>query len=550
LIYSFDNIEVKKLAAHILFLFVLGASLLAQVKEQTLYVENELYVKLAKVPSSASVQLIPNPDNPSEVKSVWNTIKAYGGESMINTFPGSTGNLKYVYRVKLKPGSNIDGLVKELRKSAQVEYAEKIPLIRLQYVPDDYDRDRQWCFKAINMSWGSYQSNPNHEINIAVIDNGVRYTHEDLMYKMMRGKPGQASEYGGQPGVDDDGNGYIDDIYGWDVSDNDNNPAPPEIGGSNINLIGCHGTHVAGIVAADPNNGIGITSLGVNNRILCVKAAKDEDIEKFYIRDYVEGIHYAIGKGVDIINCSWGLYGDYPPLHDAIKDALAKNIIVVAAAGNHDLSDPFYPAAYDGVIAVGSTDINDHLFESNHGDYIDVMAPGQNILSTVALSDHSYAPMSGTSMAAPLVSSLIGLTLSLNPDWRKNIEKVIKASCDNIDFKNPSYQGAMGAGRINVDNTLIYTDETTGIYAVSRNGDFSIYPNPASSTITLPFEELSPNGQPLVFNIYNVSGTQVSSIEISTANQRVDVSQLPTGIYNISTTTADNFYQTRLLVTR
>jgi subtilisin family serine protease len=548
---------VKKLAAHILFLFVLGASVIAQVKGRPAYIENELYVKLIKVPSLSSVQLIPNPDNPSEVKTVWNTIKAYGGESMLNTFPGSTGELKSVFRVKLKPGSDIDGLIKELKKSAQVEYAEKIPLVYLQYVPDDYDRDKQWCFKAINMTWGTYQSNPNHEINIAIVDDGVQYTHEDLMYKMMRNKSGEPSEYGGQPGVDDDGNGLIDDINGWDVADNDKDTRPPFIQSNDASrLIGCHGTHVAGIVAADPNNGIGITSLGVNNRILCVKAATDYDIRNnnfASLSHYVEGIYYAITKGVDIINCSWGTNDSFnsSTLHLAINEALARNIIVVAAAGNDgDYDVPLYPAAYDGVIAVGATDQNDHIFQSNYGSYIDVMAPGHDILSTVSLSDNSYATMSGTSMAAPLVASLIGLTLSLNPDWRNDIEHVIKSSCDNIDNVNPSnYAGEMGAGRINVDRTLIYS-ETTSALEVSRNGDFKIYPNPTSSTVLLPFDELSPNGQPLMFYIYNVAGTLVNSVEVSTPNQRIDVSQLPTGIYNISTTTADNFYQTRLLVTR
>lgn len=534
----------------------------AQVTQQPDYVGNELFVRLAKGVVQDAVQYIPNPNHPQTGKSVWELIKSYGGEKMINPFPASIESTKELYRVTLKEGSDIEGLLNALNTHDEVEHAEKIPVARMQYVPADYDESKQWYFKTIKMSWTGFQRT-GFEIDIAVIDDGVRHTHEDLWTKLMLSDEDKRFNAVASTGRDDDNNGYIDDLYGWDVADNDNNPMPPvrpsgPDGDRLPKSFGNHGTHVAGILGAADNN-IGITSLGINNRILCVKAVRDADaiLNPFNLTHYIEGIYYAIAKGVDIINCSWGTNVRSEELVKAINEARKNNIIIVAAAGNYGTDNPnyiiddFYPAALEGVIAVGATDQNDKKYRtSSFGSYVDVMAPGHNIYSTIASSDNSYDNMTGTSMAAPIVSSLIGLLLSQNPNWKPFIERVLKETCDNISNQNPNFEGRLGAGRINVDKSINYSGDLTSVSSVSPAGDFTVYPNPANTSITLPFESLSDNGEALQVSVFNISGVLVAQQTISQSNQPINVTELTQGIYNISVTNGTAYYQTRLLVNR
>lgn len=534
----------------------------AQGTQQADYVNNELFVRLTKGVVHDATQYIPNPNHPNTGKSVWELIKSYGGTQMINPFPTSIESTKELYRVTLKEGSDIEGLIKALNSHDEVEHAERIPIAYKQYVPADYDESKQWYFKTIKMSWTGFQRT-GFEIDIAVIDDGVRFTHEDLWAKIMLSDEDKRFNAVASTGKDDDNNGYTDDIYGWDVADNDNNPMPtmrpsgPE-GDRLPKSFGNHGTHIAGILGAADNN-IGITSLGINNRILCVKAVKDADAVKNYfnLTHYIEGIYYAIAKGVDIINCSWGTNVWSEELAKAINEARKNNIIVVAAAGNYGTDNPnyavddFYPAALEGVIAVGATDQNDKKCRtSSFGSYVDVMAPGHNIYSTVANSDYAYDNMTGTSMAAPIVSSLIGLLLSQNPDWKPHIERILKETCDNISAQNPNFEGRLGAGRINVDKSINYTGDLTSVSVVSPTGDFTVYPNPANTSITLPFESLSQNGDPLLVSVFNISGVLVAQQTISQSNHPINVTELPQGIYNISVSNGTAYYQTRLLVNR
>lgn len=562
MIYRLVNKQMKKALTVFTLLVALCTWANAQVTQQQVFVSNELFVRFAKGVVQDATAYIPNPNHPHTGKSVWELIKSYGGEKMINPFPSSVESTKELYRVTLKEGSDIDGLIKALNAHDEVEHAERIPVAIQQYVPADYDESKQWYFKTIKMSWTGFQRS-GFEIDIAVIDDGVRHTHEDLWAKLMLSDEDKRFNAVASPGRDDDNNGYIDDMYGWDVADNDNNPMPPvrPSGPDGERLpksFGNHGTHIAGILGAADNN-IGITSLGINNRILCIKAVRDADAiqNPFNLTHYIEGIYYAIAKGVDIINCSWGTNVWSEELSKAINEARKHNIIIVAAAGNYGTENPnyvvddFYPAALDGVIAVGATDQNDKKYRtSSFGSYVDVMAPGLNIYSTVATNDYSYDNMTGTSMAAPIVSSLIGLLLSQNPDWKPHIERILKETCDNISAQNPNFEGRLGAGRINVDKSINYTGDLTSVSVVSPTGDFTVYPNPANTSITLPFESLSNNGDALQVSIFNISGVLVAQQTIAQTNQHIKVTELPQGIYNISVSNGTAYYQTRLLVNR
>lgn len=251
-------------------------------------------------------------------------------------------------------------------------------------------------------AWEISQGDKN--IVIAVIDTGIDYKHPDLKENMWINE----KELNGKPGVDDDGNGYVDDIYGYDVSNNKADPMDDNK----------HGTHVAGIIGAS-HNGFGVTGVMAHVSLMAVKftdATGRGDLERA-----LKAINYAVKAGAKILSNSWGnrIYSKF--LEDAIRDAGNKGIVFVAAAGNFGANNndesPIYPASYklDNVISVGAFSAQDYpsAFSCYGPKSVHVSAPGTNILSTVP--NNGYAVLSGTSQATPFVSGIAGLALSVAP---------------------------------------------------------------------------------------------------------------------------------------
>lgn len=238
-------------------------------------------------------------------------------------------------------------------------------------------------------------------IVVAVVDDGVDYTHLDLDANIWANSDEVASN-----GIDDDSNGYIDDVRGWDFGDGDNDPIP----------VGSHGTHVAGIIAAE-NNGFGVTGVAPSATIMPVKVFDAQN--NGWVSNIVAGIRYAADNGADVINLS--LSGTYSSeVEAAIEYATAQGAVVVMAAGNQGASEPAYPArlATNLGIAVGAVDSTKRMpaFSNDAGstlmDY--VVAPGVSILSTTP--GNTYQSFNGTSMATPHVAGVAALILSANPN--------------------------------------------------------------------------------------------------------------------------------------
>ncbi|MEM7035838.1 MAG: S8 family serine peptidase, partial [Bacteroidota bacterium] len=270
-----------------------------------------------------------------------------------------------------------------------------------------------------------------------------RNTHQDLAPSIWI-NPGET------PGnlIDDDGNGYVDDVNGFDVADNDNDPNPPL--GAATNSVYTHGTHCAGIAGAATDNSTGIASIGFGVKLIGVKCNFDATPGPTLPAAY-DGVTYAIAAQPEIMSLSWGGPA-YSATNQILIDlAYANNIVVVAAAGNSNVNTPMYPASYNHVISVAATDASDVKASfSNFGPTIDVSAPGVAILSTLAGSNSSYGNLSGTSMACPLVAGLAGLMKSANPNLTVDqVDSCLKATADNIDAQNPGFVGQLGAGRIN-----------------------------------------------------------------------------------------------------
>jgi subtilisin family serine protease len=243
------------------------------------------------------------------------------------------------------------------------------------------------------------------KIIVAVIDTGIDYNHPDLKQNLWINQ----SEADGKPGVDDDGNGYIDDIYGYDVSNNDADPMDDNK----------HGTHVAGVIGA-AHNGIGSVGVMAQVSLMAVKftdAKGRGDLERA-----LKGINYAYINHAKIMSNSWGNKIYSKLLEDAISEANKAGTVFVAAAGNFGANnndvDPIYPASYkvENVISVGAMSADEYpsSFSCFGPNSVHISAPGTNIYSTIP--GGSYAVLSGTSQATPFVSGIAGLALSLKRD--------------------------------------------------------------------------------------------------------------------------------------
>jgi subtilisin family serine protease len=242
------------------------------------------------------------------------------------------------------------------------------------------------------------------DLVIAVIDTGIDYNHEDLKDQMWT----NTAELNGTEGVDDDGNGLVDDIYGYDFANSDSDPMDDQ----------SHGSHCAGIIAASHNTS-GIRGIMGNVKLMALKflTAKGSGTTK----GAIQAIQYATEKGVDIMSNSWGGGGKSQALEDVIKEASDAGIIFVAAAGNSNANNDrkgHYPSNYkvENVISVGAMNSRGERasFSCYGKESVHVFAPGRNILSTIP--NNKYKSYSGTSMATPYIAGVLGLLKTLEPE--------------------------------------------------------------------------------------------------------------------------------------
>ena len=352
---------------------------------------------------------------------------------------------------KLKEPKNKNKILDELKKDPDVEYAEPDYLLKLNVVPDDPSFQGLWGLNNTGQTSGTANcdidapeawayTTGNEDVIVGVIDTGVDYTHPDLNANMWR-NPGEI------PGdnIDNDNNGYIDDVYGINSITDSGNPMDDH----------GHGTHCSGTIGAAGNNSIGVTGVCWRVKIMALKFLAVDG--SGYTSDAIECVSYAIAKGAHILSNSWGGTMYSQALFDALSLSKDAGQLVVAAAGNWAMNNdgfPFYPANYDlnNIISVAATDHNDTLASfSNYGqNSVDVAAPGAKILST--LPNNTYGIYSGTSMAAPHVSGLAALIKAAAPSFTySQLKNQIVSTVDLI----PSLSDKLiYGGRINAYNAL------------------------------------------------------------------------------------------------
>ncbi|MHB8078575.1 MAG: S8 family serine peptidase, partial [Candidatus Krumholzibacteriia bacterium] len=353
-----------------------------------------------------------------------------------------------------------------------VIFAEPYFVHRVAALPDDpllgeqLNLVRVGAQAAWDVSRGETDPEP-----VAVVDGGIDITHADLAANVLLNDADPPN------GLDDDGNGFVDDTRGWNFAAGTDDPAAfAAVTPAAVR----HGTHVAGLVAAVANNGLGVAGLTWNDRVLCV-AAGDAVRDDAVVFGY-QGILYAAGRGVHVINCSWGRQLTTSLLEQAVlARAGVLGALVVAAAGNDAQGFPFYPAAYPGVVAVANvTDDGLPHYSTNFGSWVDLAAPGVDALSL--FPGDAYGRLTGTSMASPLVAAgaalLWGRERSLDA---AGVTMRLRVSAASLVASAGSAAAGLGNGRLDLPAALAWTGPGYALAGVDvreapGNGDGLIAP--------------------------------------------------------------------------
>ncbi len=399
----------------------------------------------------------------------------YGSAEEVNQYPGHSEEIiiKYHNQEKLehiKFEGSIKDKINYLEIQKEVEYAEPNYLYQASIIPSDTYYSNQWYLKKIKApeAWDIVRE--SEKIVIAILDSGVQIDHPDLSDNIWRNQ-------GEIPGnnIDDDNNGYIDDVNGWNFVNGVSDPSPTFEQGFTADGI-LHGTIVAGVAAASGNNGVGISGVTWKAKIMSLKVLDNQGAGDTI--NVVQAIDYAIKNNADIINFSFVGYGNSQSLENAIRRAYQSGIILVAAAGNdqgegegvNTEETPIYPVCHDGlssenmVIGVSATDALDQKanFSGFGHNCVDIAAPGVSIFSTTVnapgesfenkqFTNYYDGYWSGTSMAAPMVSGAIALIEAVNPSLGyREVKDILLSTTDNIFRLNPEYLNKLGSGRLNV----------------------------------------------------------------------------------------------------
>ncbi|TRX58256.1 S8 family serine peptidase [Fulvivirga sp. M361] len=367
----------------------------------------------------------------------------------ISTTETTTGRtaahpLSSIYKVTLKTGEDPIVVVNEYLQREDVLYAEPYFKHKPLIVPNDPEASlsggRQDYLEVINAydAWSVERGDTS--VVIGILDTGAEIMHSDLTNNIAYNYNDPVN------GVDDDGDGLVDNFAGWDIADNDNNVAAD---------ADSHGTRVAGTSSASTNNGLGIAGAGYNSRFLPIKVFSS--FGNFFSDGY-SAILLAADLGCKVVNLSWRTSGAFSQFAQDVINyvVLEKNVVVVAAAGNSNVLENTFPASYDNVLSVAATTVNDERAPfSSFGYNVDMTAPGVNIFSTNNFN--SYGNISGTSFSSPLVAGTAALIMARFPNLTaQQVMERLRVTSDDIYSvgSNMAFDGLLGKGRLNMLEAL------------------------------------------------------------------------------------------------
>lgn len=534
-----------------------------QVLSQTvnrLWVDGRIYFKI-KDNATLNVANDKGVINPRDVYFLRNLVDKYGITEMVMPFmTAKSETIQRTFRLHFENIYEVENLIKELKRHPDIEYAEPAPLFFISLTPNDTyyntnlsggflygSANSSWHLNLINASaaWDVTTGDPN--IVVAVLDNAIWIDHPDLQNKV---------------------------VHAVDLGNGDNDPNPPQ-----ATYIWSHGTHSAGLIAAETNNGIGIASIGYNVSLMAIKLGDDASDGQAMAAGY-EGIIYAADHGANVINMSWGSPQFFQTMQNIVNYAYNKGCVLVGAAGNNgngmetqmnpDIPVNYvgYPAALNHVIAVGSCNIDNKKSDfSNYGTWIDVLAPGGyatngllgigafTVLSTTAspagtvtqsLSGQgggaatfgvsgNYDIMQGTSMAAPITSGLCALMLSANPNLTpEELTAILKSTCVNVNAQNPNFIDSIGAGRIDAAAAVTAAAASVSPLVANFMADNVVI----STEGVVNFTDLSV-GNPTSWSWTFEGGTPSTSNEQNPQNIQYN----EPGIYSVTLTVSDGINQ-------
>lgn len=433
------------------------------------------------------------------------------------------GELMKIRKVVFKTEIDPIKMAKKFSEYENVDFAEPIPIDKI-FADETNDPELSRLYQLyITKTIDAWKLMIGDTVLIGIVDTGIDFEHEDLTEMIWHNQAEMGLDDNGKDkstnGIDDDNNGFIDDWRGWDFGSEKGYDNDPTYGNT-------HGVHVAGIAAAQVNNGKGVAGMCPRAKILPVKIGADFGLDNSVNNEY-EGLLYAASMGAKVINCSWGSAGYSKVNQLAIETATELGALVVAAAGNDSKNEKFYPSSYEQVISVASTAEDDvRSGFSNYSTAVDISAPGTFIYSTVP--DNKYDYMSGTSMASPVLAGAAAVLRSQYPAYSpKQIKYLLIVNADDISEQNPLYNGLIGSGRLNLlsainrkNNKAVSLDS----YFVHSESKYNIIEAGEKISIDINFENVLDS----IDNLELVIGND-KLFPLVISNQKFNFNSLSTG---------------------
>ena len=519
------------------FLLSLAVLMSVAVSAQT----SRLIIKLKS--SVASAGNAPGPQNTIGLAALDSVTRKFGAVEVRKQATGRKSRER-AYLITFPEGTDLQPVIEQYYRTRLIDYAEPDHPgtgggTQLT-TPNDTYYSRQWGLRNtgtfslsaamagadIDMenAWTIEQGDST--VTVGVIDSGVKLNHPEFAGRIWRNNAEIPAN-----GSDDDNNGYIDDVQGWDFVNSDNNPSD-DFG---------HGTNVTGIIGANGNNATGYAGVDWHCKLMILKGLDNNN--NGYYSWWADAIYYAVDNGAKVINMSVGGTGTSATLQAAVDYALNNNVLVVACMMNANSGTVYYPAGFSSAMAVGATNPNDqrsHPFfwsaasGSNYGSHISVVAPGNFIYGLSHTSNTNYGTYwGGTSQATPYVTGLAALLLAQDSSRTPTqLKAIIEASAEDqvgaVTEDVPGWDPYYGHGRINAAAALQAAITGTAPLRPDSRG-LLVFPNPFSTEAVLPLDNVLRDG---TLSIYNGLGQCVKQLQAGTGQSLTLYRDgLPAGVY-------------------